>query len=366
MNKYQLKTLLEKFDAGTCTEEEISLLESWYLNWQIDEPFEFNVAATDQSLERIWTRLQEEERKPVKLYSRSWITWAAAVILIAGIGLLFYKTDYFNDQENNRYASEIKPGSNKAFLTLSNGHIINLSASKSGLSITENQLRYNDGTELKTAQVILPEHENEITIHTPKGGTYQITLPDGTKVWLNASTHLTYLGQSEKNDKRQVKLSGEAYFEVAKDKTRPFIVQTNKQYIEVLGTHFNVSNYNDDDIVTTTLLEGRVKINKMILSPGQQSVLANGQAKIVEADLESVMDWKNEDFVFKGEDFKTSMRKIARWYDVEIVYAIDINEDIRLGGWVSRKSNLSDVLKRIEITEKVHFKIEGRKIIVER
>ena len=368
MNKYEVKALLEKFDAGNCSEEEIAILESWYLNWRNEEPLNLENAKADLSVNRIWARLQESESRPNKLRTLKLTLWAgaAAVFIIMGIGFYFYKTTYNTTRRTVAYANDIAPGSNKAYLRLADGSTISLSDVKAGLSIQDNQLQYNDGTPVKTGAQDLSLLEKGVTINTPRGGTYQINLQDGTRVWLNAASRLTYYKGLNKHGERVVTLNGEAYFEVAKDKAHPFIVQSKKQKVEVLGTHFNISNYDDDSTARTTLLEGSVKINEILLKPGQQSVITGNQLKVMPADIELAMAWKNDDFVFEGEDFKTTMRKIARWYDVGIEYEPGVRDDIELGGWISRKSKLSEVLKQIEQVGNVHFKIEGRRIIVEK
>ncbi|WP_084291759.1 FecR family protein [Pedobacter nyackensis] len=370
MNKYEVKTLLEKFDAGNCTDEEVAMLESWYLNWR-NEPLELENTAADQSVGRIWARLQEEN-KAVKLWPRIRIALGvAAAVATITLGILLYYTSAPRHPEGstarrNLQDNDIVPGSNKAFITLADGSTISLSDAKAGLSIQGSQLQYNDGSEVKTGSQDLSLLEKEITINTPRGGTYQIDLQDGTRVWLNAASSLTYHKALSKRGERIVTLNGEAYFEVAKDKAHPFIVQSKKQRVEVLGTHFNISNYDDDSTARTTLLEGSVKINQAILKPGQQSVIENNQLKVIPADIELAMAWKNNDFVFNGEDFKTTMRKIARWYNVDIVYDPGLRESIELDGWISRKNKLSDVLVKIEQAGNVHFKIEGRRVIVEK
>ncbi|MDR6782200.1 transmembrane sensor [Pedobacter africanus] len=364
MNKHEVKALLEKFDAGNCSEEELAMLESWYITWRNEEPLKIESTVADRSVERIWARLQEnEENKSVKLWPGKLIWWAsaAAVFIVMGIGFYFYK-----NQHAAPYANDIAPGSNKAYLILADGSTISLSDAKAGLNIQDNQLHYNDGTQVKTGSKDLSLLEKGITINTPRGGTYQISLQDGTRVWLNAASSLTYHKGLNKRGERIVTLNGEAYFEVAKDKIHPFIVQSKKQRVEVLGTHFNISNYDDDSTARTTLLEGSVKINETMLKPGQQSVITGNQLKVVPANIELAMAWKKEDFIFEGEDFKTTMRKIGRWYDVDIEYAPGVREDIELGGWISRKSKLSEVLEKIEQVGNVHFKVEGRRIIVEK
>ena len=370
MNKYEVKALLEKFDAGNCTDEEVAMLESWYLNWR-NEPLELENTAADQSVDRIWARLQQEN-KPVKLWPRIRIAvGAAAAVAMITLGILLYYTSALRHPEESKTVgnlldSDIVPGSNKAFITLADGSTISLSDAKAGLSIQGKELQYNDGSKVKTGLQDLSLLEKEITINTPRGGTYQIDLQDGTRVWLNAASSLTYHKALSKRGERIVTLNGEAYFEVAKDKAHPFIVQGKKQRVEVLGTHFNISNYDDDSTARTTLLEGSVKINQAILKPGQQSVIEDNRLKVIPADIELAMAWKNNDFVFKGEDFKTTMRKIARWYNVDIVYDPGLRENIELDGWISRENKLSEVLTRIELAGNIHFKIEGRRIVVEK
>lgn len=155
------------------------------------------------------------------------------------------------------------------------------------------------------------------------------------------------------------------------DKKNPFVVKTINQMVKVLGTHFNINSYNDERFVKTTLLEGAVQVSQLsdngqseLLRPGEQAVSNDKDIFVKSADIESVVAWKNGDFVLRNEDFKATMRKIARWYDIEVVYSADAPEDLELGGWVSRNKNLSAVLKLMELTGKVHFKIEGRRVTV--
>lgn len=164
---------------------------------------------------------------------------------------------------------------------------------------------------------------------------------------------------------RRVKLEGEAYFEVAKDKKHPFIVSSNKQEVKVLGTHFNISSYTDEASVKTTLLEGAVDVNGHILKPNQQALNNNGKITIGPADMESALAWKEGEFVFnEDEELGSIMKKIARWYDVEVHYADPQIAHAKFWGTISRFKNISDVLGKLEMTKKVHFKVEGRRIVV--
>jgi transmembrane sensor len=356
MTNEEAKALLDKYNNGLASPSEAALLQYWFVH----EASQREMAISEEELQQIVFSMGKEvvaRTKPgVALWSR--IAVAAAVATIA-FGIWFY-TARLTVNHDSRIAiqNDIAPGKNTATLTLGMGKVINLSDAKSGLVIG-NDLRYNDGTAVAAQapkSVIL-------TAATPLGGTYQFTLPDGTKVWLNADSRLKFPSKFD-GDKRNVKLEGEAYFEVAKDKSHPFLVQTDNQTLEVLGTHFNISSYSDENTTRTTLLEGSVKINDIVLRPGQEAVLTDGLIKIISADIEAEIAWKNGDFVFSGADFRSVMREIMRWYNVTVEYDDSVPDDIRLDGWVSRKNNLSVVLRRIESLGNVHFKLEGRRITV--
>ncbi|MNX85526.1 fec operon regulator FecR [compost metagenome] len=207
------------------------------------------------------------------------------------------------------------------------------------------------------------------TIETPKGGQYQLILPDGSKVWLNAASSLTFPTSFVSLKTRKVELIGEAYFEIAKNKTSPFIVKSAKQEVKVLGTHFNINSYADEQSTTTTLLEGSVNIvslNKaenIILKPGQQSTLNNNKINVTEINTEEAIAWKNGLFIFNDENIKSIMKKIARWYNVEITFKGNLDHVSFVGNY-ARNKDLESLLENIELTEKVHFKIEGRRIEV--
>jgi transmembrane sensor len=211
------------------------------------------------------------------------------------------------------------------------------------------------------------------TIETPNGGQYQVTLPDGSKVWLNAASSLKFPPSFSRLVNRRVELlRGEAYFEIAKDKNHPFIVKSNGQEVKVLGTHFNINSYSDEQSTKTTLLEGSVKIEivsgsrpkkGVVIRPGQQSILSGERIRIVDADIESDLAWKNQEFVFKGENIQSIMRKLSRWYDIEVNYNGDCSH-LSFYGVLSRSKNISSVLKLMENAGNVKFKIEGKKITV--
>jgi ferric-dicitrate binding protein FerR (iron transport regulator) len=223
------------------------------------------------------------------------------------------------------------------------------------------QLAYNTQNE-KPTEVLYN------TLTTPRGGQYQLVLPDGSKVWLNAASAISY-PTAFTGSERKVEIKGEAYFEIAKNTAMPFIVKVNDAQVQVLGTHFNINAYSDEDAIKTTLLEGAVKVTKdaasTLLKPGQQAILGRSSNEIrvqENTDLDAVLAWKNGYFSFNQTDLATIMRQIARWYDVDIVYSDKVPER-RFGGEIPRNTNAAEVLKMLE-ESKVHFRIEGRKVIV--
>lgn len=265
----------------------------------------------------------------------------------------------------------IKPGGNHAILKLGDGHTIVLDSAQNGNLVSGNSkikkqgalLVYDGSKPLKEGTVVTYN-----TLSTPRGGQYQLVLPDGSKVWLNASSSIRF-PTAFTGKERGVELTGEAYFEVTKNKEKPFHVNVNGMQIEVLGTHFNVNAYADECAIKTSLLEGSVKISKGnasgLLKPGQQGVLKNNSnnIEIKKADMNQAVAWKNGLFQFDGANIKSIMRQIGRWYDVEIEYA-GIVPERRFEGKISRDAQLSDVLKILELSN-VNFSIQGKKIIVQ-
>ena len=310
-----------------------------------------------------------KQNRRVWFLTRPWITTIAATIAMIVIGGAWFYT--YHMSANHRlneiaiHNQQINPGSNRASLTLANGRVIHLSGAKKGVVIGNNSLSYDDGTTVNNENQSFEGVTESVTASTPRGGTYEFILPDGSRVWLNAATVLkfpvSFLGMKS----RIVELkTGEAYFEIAKDAAHPFIVKSPGQELEVLGTHFNISAYTEDGALRSTLMEGAVKINQRVfLKPGQQSVLKNDKIEVEEVDVDAVAAWKNGEFVFNSNDFEATMNMIARWYDVEIIYDYK-PVNLHLAGQLSRKRSIAEVLKRLQETEDVKFKIEGRRIRV--
>lgn len=298
--------------------------------------------------------------------------YAAAVLVLFGIGITIHITQKYKEQSILASAlskNNIQPGGKKAVLTLSDGSTVSLEMASIG------KLSFADNLEIghKPGQLSYHEvganHENVInTVTTPKGGEYELILQDGTKVWLNAGSKITYPVVFNGNDRR-VFISGEAYFEVAKNPKKPFIVEADGTQVRVLGTHFNVSAYKDDGFVKTTLIEGGVKVSyqgkSALLKPNQESISgksANG-ITLADVDTEQALAWKNGYFMFKNEDIHSVMTKVARWYDLELFYQGDFKGKT-FGGTLSRFGNIKDLLKTIELTQDVHFSIQGRRVTV--
>jgi ferric-dicitrate binding protein FerR (iron transport regulator) len=461
MKETEALALLKKFKAGNCTKKELAALESWYLQWNT-EANSLSEESLMQLKEEMWAALPEEvkekngESKTVKLWPR--IAAAAAIFLVVGAGLFFYTSYYAShNPESSRhlddrrdllnYANDISPGKNTATITLANGSTIVLSDAKTGVVVGAESLTYNDnslvqgasgthfsgplkGDQKNTAPLSTPSSGVEgvhspgakdmLTASTPRGGTYQITLPDGTKVWLNAASSLKFPSTFKELKNRKVELTGEGYFEVAKDKAHPFIVATSKQEVEVLGTHFNINSYADEPNTKTTLLEGSVRVfpssllpapssrgkrsdenralrelsaakslghatsrdlsyrrddgasrnngtgrNDVTLKPGQQSINIGKQITVNEVNAELAVAWKNGNFSFVNQPIEAVMKSIARWYNVEVVYEGQI-PDISINAAISRNRSISQVLKMMEKTKEVKFRLEERKVYVSR
>ncbi|WP_316818064.1 FecR family protein [Pedobacter nyackensis] len=374
------KALIEKYKAGTCTPEEMRLIDKWLLEIHAGENSTLSDTDFEQIQAEIWREVKPAAVKnPVRklwpLYKQIGI--AAAIVLMAGAAIYFFNAGTSSTSDLAHYTGTIKPGGSKAYLTTSDGKRISLTdatdgqiANEAGVSIVKHkngELVYKlTGTVTKNTK---KENIHINTLETPRGGQYQIELPDGTKVWLNAESTLKFPSTFSKlNGDRTVEMIGEAYFEVAKDKAHPFIVKSNGQEIKVLGTHFNVKNYVQDGNIKTTLLEGAVQVNtkdqqQVILKPGQQALVKGRTIDVQQADTELAVAWKNNKFMFEKESIRDVMAMVERWYDVDVVYQGEVTDDL-FGGSVLRSDDITVVLKSLELTGKVHFKIEGRRILV--
>jgi transmembrane sensor len=338
--------------------------------------------------ELIWNQIKEHmladrgtPAKVMKMRRFIWIkiTSAAAIVILLSIGAFVWFTGKQNKQvaatENQTKINDLEPGKDGAILKLADGKEIVLDNSTNGnLARQGNSDVIKQGTELRYSNE--GNYGSEIfynTLSTPRGRQFQLVLPDGTRVWLNSASSITFPTAFEGKD-RLVQIEGEVYMEVAKDASHPFKASVNGMQVEVTGTSFNIQAYRDEPLIRTTLLEGGVRITpapsssgsgkSTNLKPGQQVQVRNDNsiAIIDNVDVEQVTAWKNGLFQFSNDDLKTVLRRIARWYDVDVVFNGPVPNAI-YGGKIRMDSKLSEVLVILD-KYNIHFKIEGRKIIV--
>lgn len=399
MSDQYITVLLNRLFEGTISDQEKEELARWVSvpgkeeqlqsllerSWHSFEPGETLPAAkADNLLQSVLLKLKDTEKQPAKLVSGLWrrIAIAASVFVLIGVGgyfLFFNRPVKQQDAVTTALPKDITaPKGNKAVIALANGQTVALDSVTSGILASQdnlNVIKTSDGSIVYKGTSSAIKYN---TLFNPRGSkVIDLTLSDGTKVWLNAGSSLTYFTGNGGID-RQVSLTGEAYFEVAKDKTRPFIVKKSDAAITVLGTHFNVNAFDDETNMKVTLLEGSVKITMgtatALLKPGKQAVLSlstlrqtqdHRQDIKIESDIDltEVMAWKNGEFIFDNNaDIRTIMRQIGRWYDVEVEYSGTVNS--HFWGSISRDVNLLEVLEMLEKTGGAKFKLEGKKVIV--
>lgn len=400
----KLKELAEKYKAGLCTAEEIRLIRQWYDEFETNGyelPPEEDIETASREAALVAIRQVAEMQNapatpvvPLPGKREHWFirrvrtyTAAAAILIALSVGAFFYlKPDSPSvastgtNKSPGTNKNDFAAGTNKAVLTLSNGREIVLNTAKNG-----NLAQQGTTAIHKTDSGLVAYQVNQQapgtgesyadqfnTITTPRGGQYQVILPDGTKVWLNSVSSIRFPVAFTGTD-RNVATTGEVYFEVAKDQHKPFIVTTAGQTVTVLGTHFNIMAYPDEDNVVTTLLEGSVKIAKgkanRTIKPGEQALvddneqaLVHDNIKVVAADTEDVTAWKNGITSFTDADIKNIMRKVSRWYDIDVEYNGPVSGRLFTGS-ISRKSNLSGLLKILTFSH-IQFSIDGKKLIV--
>ncbi len=371
MNNQEVKELIEKYLRNECSEQERALLETWYLN-----------SSTDSELNLSPNQYQEiHSSTPPKIATihylkhNNWLRLAAAAVVLAflSVGGYFLLGKKVNNQQQiaQNQIHDIAPGGNKAILTLADGKKISLTDAKNGTLANQDVVNIN---KTQDGQLVynISNHQNGNaqtitynTIETPRGGQYHLTLADGTQVWLNAASSLRY-PTTFTGKERKVELTGEAYFEVVHNAKSPFKVISNGQEVEDIGTHFNINAYTDEPATKTTLLEGAVRVSEnnhsKILNPGQQATVSNHTLTINTVDTEEAIAWKNGLFEFHNANIQAVMRQLSRWYDVDVSYAGGI-PNREFSGKIHRNITalkVSDILSYSDI----HFKIEGKKIIV--
>jgi ferric-dicitrate binding protein FerR (iron transport regulator) len=382
----------EKIQSGTVTGEDSARLKQWLAGAtekeiayvvelfgshfeQLEDTFSEDtqlINAIEQHLDEADSKRSPEFRSPVarRVILLRVAAMAAVITVFVSIGLLFTRT---HKQEmvakTNTTNRKINPGTNKATLTLANGSTIVLDSVNNGVLASLNHVRV---LKSRSGQLIYDttaatgskaEKLSYNMINVPRGGQYEVVLPDGTHVWINSASSLRYPTRFEGTE-RQVQLTGEAYFEVAKDKAHPFRVGVNDMEVQVLGTHFNIMGYKDEGVTRTTLLEGAVKVIKgstqQTIHPGQQAIVRE-DIRIADVDVDEAIEWKNGNFNFSHEKLEVIMRKISRWYNVDIDYE-GKTSTATFVGTLPRSSDIGEVLKYLELTGLVHFKVTERRV----
>jgi hypothetical protein len=375
-NNNRILQLLEKYGNGTASADELEELDIWYHTFDQEEKLSDILAAGElkNAEQRLLTNIDSQlgranSGRPVAspiITRRKWLSLMAFMLVFFFVGLLIIKrTELFDKKEIAKM--DVLPGGNKAILILGNGKRIDLSSSVTGtlahvagtsiIKSNKSTLTYSADEASSNTGNTAGKMTN--TVITPKGGQFEVQLPDGTRVWLNAASSLTYPVHFS-GGRRAVWLTGEGYFEVAKDKTKPFDVSTGNQHVQVLGTHFNVNAYPDENAQKTTLLEGSVKIvsntNTVVIKPGEQAVNNGSDLNIRRLNAEDAVAWKNGLFHFDHTELHELMRELSRWYDVEIVYEGQSRNRL-FSGTIDKTYSLSEVLRVLELG-KVDFRIE--------
>jgi transmembrane sensor len=380
IDKADYQELISYFNLKGNDEEIYTAMDEVWKNSVTDDSY---LQADEDLFYKNLVSSKEFKRYRPKSTFKLWYRYAAAAVILIALSFgLFYSDNFFPSSNEGKFAkNDISPGGNKAILTLASGRTIDLSDANNGQLADEIGIAV---TKTKSGQVIYTIKKSEKTntnaslqyntISTPRGGQYQVNLPDGTMVWLNAESSVKFPVQFSGTE-RKVSLTGEAYFEVAKvykdrksEERLPFLVTSNDQTVEVFGTHFNINAYEDNTI--TTLLEGSVKVSALqtpkltsYLKPGQQSILNAKKLLVNTADLEEAMAWKSGLFMFNGQNLGSIMKQVERWYNVEVVFADEALKQEVFNGTTSRFKNISQLLQVLETTGSIHFKIEGRRII---
>lgn len=371
----QLGELLAKYRNGHCTPDEIRQLFNAFKNIEAEEPLENELQEVFREMFETGSTTQEKPARIFRLSLLKKVSIAAASVLVLIAGWYIFSQTSKRVVEANKLAVKhevISPGHSQAILTTGNGKQYVLDSTKSGritvLSGTVISMDDDGALTYDTGNTTASENIVSNTISIPTGGFFKIELPDGSKVWLNSETELTFPSRFT-NGERKVSLKGEGYFEITKNKDKPFKVKlNNEEEITVLGTVFNVMTYGNEPLQKITLLEGSIQLSasngKLILKPGEQAVITNQSMEIKkDVAIEHEIAWKNGLFDFQNDDISHILRQIARWYNVEIEHPATSNGGHYTGS-IRKSSSINEVLKMLELAGDVNFSIVGKKIIV--
>lgn len=384
---FDIAILFAGFLAGNLTEEQQTELEAWIVEAEENRKLFEQVCsegnfgdlrrmAARYDKPKAWQKVEQTVRPEKKIaVRRQWLAWAAVLVLPICIGyFLLQEAKPKDDLVVLNHAAEVRPGGAKAILTLADGAVVDLEEVKAF------QMQEKDGTQIEKDSVVLSYRNNTRTasaaeevynkVETPRGGEYSLVLSDGTVVYLNAMSELrfpvNFVGK-----KREVELSGEAYFEVEKDADRPFIVKTGDLEIKVLGTEFNVCAYPEKKAVKTTLVEGSVELRAeglerpVVLKPDQQARFSkkSGKIDVKKVDVSSYIAWKNGMFDIRDWKLEDIMDYLMRWYDINVFYQHESLKKMRFGCYINRYSDIRPVLELLEKTGKIHTELKGNTVV---
>lgn len=369
MKPIDFKELLNRYNAGICSDAEKLLIESWYTEFNSKQPLVLSEDQIGDIMAMKVPLLPAIRQKPIG----RWISIAAAILIIATTAVYFsLKQSPSVESRIGKVAQDVKPGTDKAVLILAGGEKIMLSDAQKGILKNEANIVVRKTADGHVVYNSVGDNRNEPvlfnTMSVPRGGQYHLTLNDGTEVWLNSNSSITFPTRFAGNERR-VEVRGEAYFEVAHQVEKPFRVISKGQVIEVLGTHFNLNAYDDEPAVKTTLLKGSVKVTisgkTEILKPGEQAVFKDKGLALTSPDLEEVMGWHEGDFVFKKQTVEEIMRKVSRWYDIDVDYEHYSSDNQTFTGVLSRSKNLSSVIQMMKTsTSTLKFHVDGKRLVI--
>ncbi len=384
MEDQQLLDILAKYEAGTITEDELQVLEKWYASFEANPDLIDSLSAEErvfhkkQLQEKIFDQIDTETSTSAKLPKRRFFfhpgprLWQVAASLVFLCAVSFYIFKKQSDQlliPAAEQSNSIHPATDKAILTLGNGEKIMLDESKDGELSTEGNIHIN---KTKPGNLVYTAGKNVEKVHintlvTPRGGRYQLTLADGTQVWLNAQSSISY-PSAFRGSSREVTISGEVYFEVAHNAAMPFRVRSESQLIEVLGTHFNVNTYKAKSRTKTTLLSGSIALTnahqRVILKPGEQGIVAGESMSIKNVDAAEVIAWKEGYFDFTDADIGSVVDELGRWYNVDIHYQGPATSET-FTGRIPRSWSFEKVLNLLKTFKSINVEMQGRRLIVE-
>jgi ferric-dicitrate binding protein FerR (iron transport regulator) len=377
ISKEEIIFLLKNYEAGTCGPEERALLEKWFeergrtSNWQWgseEERRDVQLQMRSNIEDRILPTKSRHRGVRVLYFKRAMV--AASLLLCCITAVWFFRSKAPRDPVKYIYAAKvIKPGNHAAVLTLYDGSEISLEGTKTGVLYHKEGVRIsriaNGELQYETTGTIATGN-NKLSV--PKGAEYRLILPDGTAVWLNSASSFSWPAAFTGKE-RLVALSGEGFFEVAKNSEQPFRVKARNTEIVVTGTRFNIDAYEDDDQVYTTLVDGGVNVsadhNVINLKPGQQAITRPGSNYIQRrrVDADHALAWMHGNFLFEDQDIRSIMREVARWYNVEVRYEGTLNP-VKFGGTYSRSKSLEELLKYLESLSDIRFSINNNIVVV--